>query len=142
MVKRKDKIRKNEKSKRDQKPLLAYLRKTIANCKKGNTQLPDSLQFNELPRVLCTADGQPNKDQKSNVLKFYQKRYNGSVITSVYPLSGVPDIVIHERMSMINSSPPFGQHKSFIEYAIVLVRRWIIPYLSKKKNCKGSSCSI
>ena len=33
---------------------------------------------------------------------------------------------------MINSSPLFGQHKSFIDYAIFLVRRWIIPYLSKK----------
>ena len=33
---------------------------------------------------------------------------------------------------MINSSPLFGQHKSFIDYAIFLVRCWIIPYLSKK----------
>ena len=33
---------------------------------------------------------------------------------------------------MINSSPLFVQHKSFIEYAIFLVRRWIIQYQSKK----------
>ena len=48
------------------------------------------------------------------------------------PSSWEPDIVILEGMFIINSSPLFGRHKSFIEYAIVLVRRWIIPYLLKK----------
>ena len=33
---------------------------------------------------------------------------------------------------MINSSPLFGQHKSFIDYAIFLVRYWIIPSSVKK----------
>ena len=127
------KERKNQNSKsseKDKKTLLACLRKTIANCKQNGTQVPDFLQFNELPRALCTSDGLPNKGQKSNVLKFYQRRYN-TVITCIYLPLWKPDTIILEGMFLINSSPLYGQRKTFIDYAIFLVKRWIVPHLSK-----------
>ena len=127
------KERKNQNSKsseKDKKTLLACLRKTIANCKQNGTQVPDFLQFNELPRALCTSDGLPNKGQKSNVLKFYQRRYN-TVITCIYPPLWKPDTIILEGMFLINSSPLYGQHKTFVDYVIFLVKRWIVPHLSK-----------
>ena len=34
-------------------------------------------------------------------------------------------------MFLINSSPLYGQHKTFIDYTIFLVKRWIIPHLFK-----------
>ena len=101
------------------------------NCKQKGTQVPDSLQFNELPRALFTSDGLPNKGKKSNALNFYQKRYN-NVISNKYPTSWEQQTVILEGMFLINSCPLYGQHKSFIKYAIFLARRWIIPHLARK----------
>ena len=108
--------------------LLSYLQKTIANCKQKGTQIPDFLQFNELPRAICTSDGLPNKGQKSNALKFYQKRYD-TVITCIYLPLWEPDTIILEAMFLINSSPLYSQHKTFLDYAIFLVKHWIFPHL-------------
>ena len=130
--------RKNQNHKtsdKDKKTLLACLRKTIANCKQKGTQVPDFLQFNELPRAICTSDGLPNKGQKSNALKFYQKRYD-TVITCIYPPLWEPDTIILEGMFLINSSPLYGQHKTFLDYAIFLVKRWIFPHLSRTSVVK------
>ena len=57
----------SKKCERDKKTLMACLRKTIANCKKKGTQVPKSLQFNELPRAICTSDGLPKTKVKSQM---------------------------------------------------------------------------
>ena len=114
---------------------MACLRKTIANCKQKGTEVPDFLQFNELPRAICTSDGLPNKGQKSNASKFYQKRYDTVIICIYLPL-WEPDTIILEGMFLINSSPLYGQHKTFLDYAIFLVKRWIFPHLSRTSVVK------
>ena len=130
MERKREKNQNSKSSIKDKKTLLACLRKTIANCKQNGAQVPDFLLFNELPRALCTSDGLPNKGQKSNVSKFYQRRYN-TVITCIYPPLWKPDTILLEGMFLINSSPLYGQHKTFTDYAIFLVKRRIVLHLSK-----------
>ena len=85
-----------------EKSFISLLAKS--NCKRKGTEIPDFIQFNELPRAICASDGLPNKGQKSNVLKFYQNRCK-NLITSIIPSVWEPDTVILEGMFIINFCP-------------------------------------
>ena len=104
-------------------------------------QSRDFLQFNELPRAICTSDGPPNKGQKSNALKFYKKRYD-TVITCIYPPSWEPGTIILEGMFLINSSPLYDQHKTFLDYAIFLVSIGFFHICQEHLSLKKSMCYL
>ena len=116
----------SNKADKDRKTLLSCLRKTIANCKSSGTPVPALLQFNELPRALCDAEGMPHKGSKANSIKYYKNRFK--IITNTLPSDWNPDIVILEGMFLINSTP-LHQHKTFLDYVNFLISRWIRPHL-------------
>ena len=86
-----------------------------------------SEQYLELSRTICTPSGAPHKGQKSFTNKFLEKRYS-SVVVSMLPGCWVPDSVVLEGMSLINTSS-LVTHCTMKDYAKFLVRRFAVPHL-------------
>ena len=124
----KKRLRKVKLKEREQKLISRCLRKQLAWS--GQTQCPvQGQQYLELPRALCTPSGEPYKGQKSYATKFYEKRYS-DVILSRFPGLWVPDTVVLEGMFLINTAP-LVTHATMRDYAVFLVKRFIVPRLAK-----------
>jgi hypothetical protein len=88
-------------------------------------------QLIELPRAIAQENKLPVKGQKSSATKFLAKRYKDKKVViegNIPPVS--PDVVILEGMFMINTKPR-KTCRTFGAYAEVLLKRWIIKWLSK-----------
>ena len=113
---------------REQKFVSRCLRKQLAWSGQPQCTI-NGQQYLELPRALCTPSGEPHKGQKSYTTKFYEKRYN-DVILNRFPGLWVPDTVVLEGMFLINTAP-LVTHVTMRDYAVFLVKRFIIPHLAK-----------
>ena len=88
-------------------------------------------QYLELPRAICTPNGEPHKGQKSYTTKFLEKRYQArAVIVSMFPGGWIPDTVVLEGMFLINTTP-LATHATMKDYVLFILRRFAFPHFVK-----------
>ena len=68
------------------------------------TSQPTSEQYLELPRVLCDAQGIPNKGNKSTARDYFENRYP-AVSSPTLPADWNIECVMFDGMLMIHSNP-------------------------------------
>ena len=68
----------------------------------------------------------PHKSNKANATKFLENRYK-MVVVNAPPRGWMPDCVVLEGMSLINTTP-LAQHRTMLDYVCFLMRRFAKPY--------------
>ena len=117
-----------KKVEKDRTLVMTCLKRQLAQCKKSGQPVTSLGQFIELPRAIANADGTLYKGTKANTTRILKARYSEAFLDTL-PQHFSPDVVILEGMFMINSSP-LGQHRTFKDYALFLVNKWIKLYLA------------
>lgn len=101
---------------KEMKLITSFLR-----TRKVSGQKETGEQFLELPRVIATEYGIPQKGQKSNITKYYQSIYCKAFIDK-FPPDWLPESVIIEGMFIINATPVKKQ--SMFDYVKYLFERF------------------
>ena len=84
----------------------------------------------ELPRALCTSDGEPNKGTKAVTTTMYHKRYEQASpipFATQFPTEWLPSTVVMEGMFLINIQP-WNAHREMSDYANFLIKQHIMPF--------------
>ena len=130
----KEKVRRRRVSDLEKEKRLITLcyKRTISMSEERKQPISSLLQFVPVPRAICSPDGLPRKGSKAVIYDFFQKRYtsDSQIVSTTYSSSVSDTCMVVEGMNIIYMSP-LKQHNFFIEYANMLVSRWITPFFTK-----------
>ena len=117
---------------KEKKLITLCYKRTIAFSEEHNQPIHELLQFIETPRAICTPSGLPCKGTKYVMYGLLAKRYaeTCSPVKDAYVFpSGT--CLVAEGMNIIYSNPLPGL-KTFLEYAHMIVSRWVAPFFKRK----------
>ena len=113
---------------KERKLITKCFKRTINVLKQGGTLGSQVYQYIETPRAICSESNTPVTGNKSVTYGYLQKRYADSchIIVDTLPYPNTNWCAILEGMNLIYKDP--RGHKTFHDFAVHLVKEWILPY--------------